>query len=257
MAFYKYSAPSNTFKALGSAGVAGEISFDNRESGLESTDVQGAIDETNEIVHGNVVELTSTAQHAHTVGEYFIFIGQFVVTTAAIAVGDTIAVGTNVTATNVATVLSELNSKESDSQRRVNMFNSSEVENAVYTGSVEMYGDPSSIVDFHWNRELVDYTSRIVEIQEGVLLAENLFRLTDITDANDAPGGFSKIPANGTSGTVNSPFGFWSTLLTTNKSEDKYRQQIAFPWAVGELRLAYRVKDNNSWEAWHYINFDS
>lgn len=50
------------------------------------------------------------AAYAHAVGEYFMWVGQFVKVTAAIAAGDTIAIGTNVASTNVAAVLSELNS---------------------------------------------------------------------------------------------------------------------------------------------------
>lgn len=58
------------------------------------------------------VEATDTAISAHAVGSYFINkTGQFVKTTSAIAVGDTIAVGTNCQATDIAGVLKELNSK--------------------------------------------------------------------------------------------------------------------------------------------------
>ena len=64
------------------------------------------------------VEATDTAVSAHAIGSYFINkTGQFVKTTTAIAVGDTISVGTgandNCVATDIAGVLSELNSNSS------------------------------------------------------------------------------------------------------------------------------------------------
>lgn len=84
------------------------------------------------------VEPTDTATSAHAVGSYFINkLGQFVKATAAIAVGDTIAVGTNVVATDIAGVLSELNNnklsliltKSDDSQGVVDRFTSRIVPN--------------------------------------------------------------------------------------------------------------------------------
>ena len=58
------------------------------------------------------VELSSTAAYPHSVGETFInSAGQMVKCTAAIAVNDTIIINSNVAVTNVASVLSELNSK--------------------------------------------------------------------------------------------------------------------------------------------------
>jgi len=65
---------------------------------------------------------TATATYPHTVGEYFVDAnGQFVKCTAAIAVGDTIAVGTNVSIIGVAQVLSELNSN-------IDVLNGSKIE---------------------------------------------------------------------------------------------------------------------------------
>lgn len=87
--------------------------FSPRTSGLQSLNANDAIIEVNSKVNntisGNTVELTNTATSAHAVGEYFILGGQFVKCTTAIAVGDTITIGTNVEATNVASILSELN----------------------------------------------------------------------------------------------------------------------------------------------------
>lgn len=57
------------------------------------------------------VEVSDAAAYAHAVGEYFInSSGQFVKVTTAIAVGDTIETGTNVSSTSVSAILSELNS---------------------------------------------------------------------------------------------------------------------------------------------------
>lgn len=102
----------------GAPGPAGSIAYDNTQSGLVSNNVQNAIDEVNERVIENIsdnasIELTATAAHAHAVGTSFMLIGQLVKTTSAIAVGDTIAVGTNVEPTSVLSILTELNSKTS------------------------------------------------------------------------------------------------------------------------------------------------
>jgi len=54
------------------------------------------------------VEASSTATAAHAAGEYLILDGQIYKATDAIAIGDTIAVGTNVSATTVGAVLKSL-----------------------------------------------------------------------------------------------------------------------------------------------------
>lgn len=84
------------------------------QDGLNSVDAGMALSAKQGNVLANdmgTFEPTSTAAYAHAVGECFMWVGQFVKVTSAIAVGDTIATGTNVATTNVATVLSELNSK--------------------------------------------------------------------------------------------------------------------------------------------------
>lgn len=58
------------------------------------------------------LETGNTATAAHAKDSYFVWKGQFVKATAAIAIGATIASGTNVTSTNVSAVLSELNSNK-------------------------------------------------------------------------------------------------------------------------------------------------
>ena len=64
---------------------------------------------------------------------------------------------------------------------------------------------------------------------------------------DDAPLGFCC--AHG--GTVNTPFGFWSTVITVGQNGN-YRQQIAFPWAEGESYIMpkFRVMDNGVWYSW-------
>ena len=57
-----------------------------------------------------IFEPTATAAYAHSEGEYFMWIGQFVKVTADIDVGDTIASGTNVAPTTISEVLNQLNS---------------------------------------------------------------------------------------------------------------------------------------------------
>lgn len=84
--------------------VYGDTSeLENRIKKLEDVTVESQI---------GYIEATDTATSAHTVGSYFINkSGQFVKTTSAIAVGDIITIGTNCQATDIAEVLTELNSK--------------------------------------------------------------------------------------------------------------------------------------------------
>lgn len=93
------------------ARTASDQIYDNSNTGLPAS-VQGAIDKTTGNISSlDTVELTATAAHAHAAGSTFLWIGQLVKVTTAIAVGDTIALGTNVTNTDICSVLSELNSK--------------------------------------------------------------------------------------------------------------------------------------------------
>ena len=75
---------------------------------------------------------------------------------------------------------------------------------------------------------------------------------TYITNADEAPLGFSRISNDGT----NNPFTFWCTLLTTGSDDTTgYRQQWAFPWGWGEVKdIYYRVKDNGTWFDWTKIS---
>lgn len=77
--------------------------------GLESTDANLA-DVQSQIVTSGNIESGNTATSAHTVGTYIQWKGKFYTVTAAIAVGDTLAVGTNLTAKTVGEVLTQINS---------------------------------------------------------------------------------------------------------------------------------------------------
>ena len=68
---------------------------------------------------------------------------------------------------------------------------------------------------------------------------------------DDAPLGF----CNAHGSTVNTPFGFWSTVITVGRDEN-YRQQIAFPWAEGETYIMpkFRVMDSGVWYSWKQCN---
>ena len=76
------------------------------------------------------VELTTTAAYAHSIGDFFILIGQFVTLIQAISVGDTITLGSNVEATNIGSVLGQLNSKLSN----LISNNDSGFHNSIYRG---------------------------------------------------------------------------------------------------------------------------
>lgn len=75
---------------------------------------------------------------------------------------------------------------------------------------------------------------------------------TYVTNADEAPLGFSRISNDGT----NNPFTFWCTLLTTGSDDTTgYRQQWAFPWGWGEVKdIYYRVKDNGTWFDWTKVS---
>lgn len=81
--------------------------------GLESTDANLANVHSQIVTSGNI-ESGNTATHAHTVGTYIQWKGKFYVVTAAIAVGDTLAVGPNLAAKTVGEVLTQINSDLSD-----------------------------------------------------------------------------------------------------------------------------------------------
>lgn len=115
--------------------------------------------------------------------------------------------------------------------------------------SIELFSE-TPFIDFHYNNSGSDFTSRIIEIFPGVLRGEGFFKSGQVMDADDAPYGLSFISPESPN---HPPLAFWSTLLTVG--QDNYKQQIAFPWAAGELAMCYRVYDNSAWYDWKYIKF--
>lgn len=65
---------------------------------------------TTQITIADNIENDDTATHAHAAGSYIQWKGKFYVVTAAIATGDTLAVGTNLTPKAVGEVLTQINS---------------------------------------------------------------------------------------------------------------------------------------------------
>ena len=49
----------------------------------------------------------------------------------------------------------------------------------------------------------------------------------------------------------NTPFNFWSTLITTG--QEIFGQQLALPWSRADKNLKYRVKDGGTWEDWQTL----
>ena len=74
----------------------------------------------------------------------------------------------------------------------------------------------------------------------------------EIRDANAAEMGIYHIGER----MPNSAFTFWSTIIATS-FRGGWIQQIALPWSAGEKKIAYRVKNSDGWQSWHYINFDN
>lgn len=84
----------------------------------------------------------AVAASPHAVGEYFMWIGQFVKTRVAIAVGDTISLNTNVTAVNIASMLNELNTNLSMTGATANLLSDGIDFNTLMTGGI--YSVPNS-----------------------------------------------------------------------------------------------------------------
>lgn len=135
----------------GAPSAAGQ-SYNNASSGLSATNTQAAIDEVasekTDSTNLGTVELTTTATAAHAVGTYFILVGQFVKTTVAIGVGDTIAVGTNVATTNIGSVLTELNNNITTLSTLITITETTET--GVYAGMIRIpksyYPDYKAII---------------------------------------------------------------------------------------------------------------
>ena len=110
-------------------------------------------------------------------------------------------------------------------------------ENAVFTDTV--YDDTevkNSITEI--NRNLGNCF-----LNTGIIISNE----TDIKSVDDAPIGICFVSKD----TVGNPFTFWSTIFTVGYNNNKYEQQLAFPWARNEATMMkFRVKDNGVWSGW-------
>ena len=114
-------------------------------------------------------------------------------------------------------------------------------ENAVFTDTI--YDDTevkNSITEI--NRNLGNCF-----LNTGIIISNE----TDIKSVDDAPIGICFV----SQGTVGNPFIFWSTIFTIGYNNNKYEQQLAFPWARNEATMMkFRVKDNGVWNDWKTIS---
>lgn len=85
--------------------VAGDVIFDNTGTDLVSNNVNDSIVEVNDKKTNNSnlapIEATTTASRSYLVGDYLMLQGEFYKVISAIAIGDTLTVGTNIQATSV------------------------------------------------------------------------------------------------------------------------------------------------------------
>lgn len=85
--------------------TAAGVGYDNTESGLMATDLQGAVDELLGMIPSlgliAPVEATAEAGDSYAADDYLILDGVLYIVTVPITAGDTIEAGVNVTATTV------------------------------------------------------------------------------------------------------------------------------------------------------------
>ena len=114
-------------------------------------------------------------------------------------------------------------------------------ENAVFTDTI--YDDTeikNSITEINSNLENCFLNTGIIISNES-----------DIKSVDDAPIGICFVSKDA----VNNPFTFWSTIFTVGYNNNKYEQQLAFPWAKNEATMMkFRVKDNGVWNDWKTIS---
>ncbi len=97
---------------------------------------------------------------------------------------------------------------------------------------------------------MADYTNKFNQLNSDLGDFSVKSAVADaMSDANDCKMGIYQLRENA----QNSPFSFWSTIISTTFRDD-WSQQICMPWGAGERRIAYRVKDHNGWHEWCYIN---
>ena len=84
-------------------------------------------------------------------------------------------------------------------------------------------------------------------LNTGIIISNE----SDIKSVDDAPIGICFVSKDA----VDNPFTFWSTIFTIGYNNNKYEQQLAFPWARNEATMMkFRVKDNGVWNDWKTIS---
>ena len=84
-------------------------------------------------------------------------------------------------------------------------------------------------------------------LNTGIIISNE----SDIKSVDDAPIGICFVSKDA----VDNPFTFWSTIFTVGYNNNKYEQQLAFPWAKNEaIMMKFRVKDNGVWNDWKTIS---
>ena len=84
-------------------------------------------------------------------------------------------------------------------------------------------------------------------LNTGIIISNE----TDIKSVDDAPIGICFVSKDA----VGNPFTFWSTIFTVGYNNNKYEQQLVFPWARNEATMMkFRVKDNGVWNDWKTIS---
>ena len=109
---------------------------------------------------------------------------------------------------------------------------------------------PSEVLQFAAYTKSTDGEYRIKDVNVDNVKKVLGLRGIQLLDVNDAPEGISYAPDTGC---ANTPFNFWSTILTLEGGDNaNYRQQIAFPWGEEDSKILpkYRVKDSGVWKDW-------
>lgn len=106
--------------------VAGDVIFDNTGTDLVSNNVNDSIVEVNDKKTNNSnlapIEATTTASRSYLVGDYLMLQGEFYKVISAIAIGDTLTVGTNIQSTSVGDEIVGVNDKV-NSLHKLKYFN--------------------------------------------------------------------------------------------------------------------------------------
>lgn len=120
-------------------------------------------------------------------------------------------------------------------------------------------------IDFHFNNEQIDYTSRIIESERGEIQINGISiaglakrtnfdnGLTVVTDANSAPCGFSQINADGTNIPVIARF----VLFTAHVFTDYYKVQLGLADNGDGLFMRNYDQGSGVWRAWKKLAFET